>query len=110
MRTLAASLVCALALVAGSDASAQGQAQSSAAVKQLGDYIRSADHLRVVGAAITAFEPSALQANCREVKPVKGRAWQPVEEPVFERNNKIPTSAAWQETWEVNVCGKSSLR
>ncbi len=109
MRTLGC-IVGGLALLAAGSVAAQNTAQSSAAVRELGEYIRSADHLRMVGAAIAAFEPSALQATCREVKPVKGRSWQPVEEPVFDRNSKVPRSAAWQETWEVNACGKPGLR
>ena len=56
-------------------AAAQNRAQTSAAVRQLGDYIRTPDHLKVVGMAIATFEPTALAATCKDVKPVKGRSF-----------------------------------
>ena len=105
---LAASLVAAGAAVAQTPAPAPKL--DSANVQRLAAYLRTPEHLRAVGAAIAAFEPAALQANCREVKPVKGRSWQPVEEPVFEGSSPEPKSAAWQESWDVTACGKSVVR
>ena len=103
----------ALALVAlAAEARAQGapNATAQAAVQRLGEYIRTPDHLKMVGAAIATFEPTALQAACKDVKPVRGRSWQPVEEPVFEGAAAAPTSALWQESWDVSVCGRPEVR
>jgi len=89
---------------------AQSSAASQAEVQRLGEYIRTPDHLKVVGTAIATFEPTALQAQCKDVKPVKGRSWQPVEEPKFEGPGPAPTNAAWQESWDVTVCGRPEVR
>ncbi len=102
----------ALALVA---ASAFGQAPStgggsSADFERLARYIKSPVHLQAVAAAISAFEPDALAATCKTVKPVKGRSWKPVEDPVFEMYAVAPKTAAWQESWDVSACGKSGVR
>jgi len=82
----------------------------AANVQRLGEYIRTPEHLRAVGAAIAAFEPAVLQAGCTDVKPVKGRSWQPVEDPVFEGAATAPNNAAWQESWDVTACGKPVVR
>ncbi len=106
-------LVLPVAVVAlAADAHAQGapNATAQAAVQRLGEYIRTPDHLKAVGAAIAVFEPSALQAACKDVKPVKGRSWQPVEEPVFAGASPAPTNALWQESWDVSVCGRPEVR
>lgn len=79
-------------------------------IQRLGEFILTPGHLTAVAAAITAFEPTALAASCKDVKPVKGRSWQPIEDPVFERFSKAPTNALWQESWEVNVCGTPGVR
>lgn len=86
------------------------QPRPSAEVNRLGEFIRSAEHLAQVGAAIKAFEPAALAARCADVRPLKGRAWKPVEEPVFDPGAKAPKNAAWQETWEVSACGQPGIR
>ncbi len=106
---IAAVFGAALVLLIGTGARAQGSG-SQADIQRLGEYIRSADHLHAVAAAIAAFEPAALAASCKDVKPVKGRSWQPVEAPVFEMFAKVPKSAAWQETWEVSACGQPAIR
>jgi hypothetical protein len=110
MRRLLVFASCAAVLAMMGTPLAQNRAQTSAAVRQLGDYIRSPDHLKVVGAAIATFEPTILAAKCKDVKPVKGRAWQPVEEPIFDAGAKIPKAAAWQETWDIAACGKPGIR
>jgi len=89
---------------------AAAQPRPSAEVQRLGEFIRSAEHLGQVGAAIKAFEPAALAARCAEVRPTRGQGWRPVEEPVFDPGAKAPKSAAWQETWEVSVCGQPGVR
>lgn len=83
---------------------------TDAAMQRLAEYIKSPAHLQAVAAAIAAFEPDALAATCKDVKPVKGRSWRPVEEPVFEPYAVAPKSAAWQESWDVSACGKSGVR
>lgn len=112
MSRLLATLWFALALAAGGSALAQSVPSKTAAadVQRLGEYIRTPEHLRAVGAAIAAFEPAALQASCKDVKPVKGRSWQPVEDPVFDGAAATPKSAAWQESWDVTACGKPVVR
>ena len=92
-------------------AAAQQQLQRpSADVQKLGEFIRSREHLAQVGAAITAFEPAPLAARCADVKPVRGRAWLPLEEPTFDSGARAPKNAEWQETWEVTVCGQPGVR
>jgi hypothetical protein len=102
----------ALALVASAVAHGQTPPQRStdADLKRLGEYIKSPAHLEAVAAAISAFEPTALAATCKTVKPVKGRSWKPVEDPVWEMYAVAPKTAAWQESWEVSACGKSGVR
>jgi hypothetical protein len=89
---------------------AAAQQRPSAEVQRLGEFIRSPEHLAQVKAAIAAFEPTALAARCADVRPAKGRAWQPVEEPVFDPGAKAPKNGAWQETWEVTACGQPGIR
>jgi hypothetical protein len=102
-------LIAGLAVLAAVPAAAQ-QPRASAEVQRLGEFIRSAEHLGQVGAAIKAFEPTALAARCAEVRPTRGKGWKPVEEPVFDPGTKAPKTAAWQETWEVTVCGQPAVR
>ena len=83
---------------------------TAANLQRLAEYIKSPAHLQAVAAAISAFEPDALAARCKDVKPVKGRSWKPVEDPVFEPFAVVPKSAAWQESWEVSACGKPAVR
>jgi hypothetical protein len=103
-----------LVLALGASAAAYGQAPSShdpaANLQRLTEYIKSPAHLEAVAAAISAFEPTALAATCKTVKPVKGRSWKPVEEPVFELFAVAPKTAAWQESWDVSACGKPGVR
>jgi len=98
-----------LAALAAGSAVGQ-QPPNSPNVQRLREFIGTPEHLQAVRAAISAFEPTALAAACKDVRPTKGRAWQPVEEPVFDPGAKTPKNAAWQETWEVNACGKSGVR
>lgn len=84
--------------------------QPSANVQRLREFIGSTEHLQAVRAALTAFEPAALAAACKDVRPTKGRAWLPLEEPVFNAGAGPPRTALWQETWEVSACGKPGLR
>ena len=104
----------ALALIAATATSALGQApparSTEADLKRLAEYIKSPAHLEAVAAAISAFEPDALAATCKTVKPVKGRSWKPVEDPVFEMYAVAPKTAAWQESWDVSACGKTGIR
>jgi len=102
----------ALVLIAATSAHAQTPPARStdADVKRLAEYIKSPAHLEAVAAAISAFEPDALAATCKTVKPVKGRSWKPVEDPVFEMYAVAPKSAAWQESWDVSACGKPGVR
>lgn len=102
----------AIALLGGAMAFAQAPASkpTAADVQRLGEYIKSPDHLQAVAAAIAAFEPDALAAVCKAVKPVKGRSWKPVEDPAFDASGAAPTSAAWQESWDVSACGKPGVR
>lgn len=90
--------------------SAYGQIQSlkapDANVQRLAEYIKSPAHLEAVEAAIKAFEPAALAASCKDVKPIKGLSWKPIEEPQFDSYAVAPKSAAWQESWDVSACGK----
>ncbi len=90
--------------------SAAQQPRPSAEMQRLGEFIRSPEHLAQVRAAITAFEPAILAARCADVRPAKGREWQPVEDPVFDPGAKAPKTAAWQEIWEVTVCGQPGVR
>ena len=83
---------------------------TDADLKRLAEYIKSPAHLEAVAAAISAFEPAALAANCKTVKPVKGRSWKPIEDPVWEMYAVAPKTAAWQESWDVSACGKSGVR
>ncbi|MBV8535923.1 MAG: hypothetical protein JO128_10045 [Alphaproteobacteria bacterium] len=83
---------------------------SQAEIQRLAEYIKSPAHLEAVAAAISAFEPDALAATCKTVKPVKGRSWKPVEDPVWEMYAVAPKTAAWQESWEVSACGKPGVR
>ncbi|HTP84659.1 MAG TPA: hypothetical protein VMQ11_17030, partial [Alphaproteobacteria bacterium] len=105
-------LTLALALVAATSAFGQSPPARStdADLKRLAEYIKSPAHLEAVAAAISAFEPNALAATCKTVKPVKGRSWKPVEDPVFEMYAVAPKTAAWQESWDVSACGKSGIR
>jgi hypothetical protein len=89
---------------------AAAQQRPSAEVQRLGEFIRSPDHLTQVKAAIAAFEPATLAARCADVRPIKGRAWQPVEEPVFDPGATAPKNGAWQETWEITACGQPGVR
>lgn len=98
-----------LAALAAGPAIAQ-QPPSSPNVQRLREFIGSAEHLQAVRAALSAFEPAALAAACKDVRPIKGRSWRPVEEPVFDPGTKAPKTAAWQETWEVTACGKPGIR
>jgi hypothetical protein len=106
----AASLVmAALALAAAAPAQAQVRGP------QLGDarieaFIRDAGHLEAVRGAIAAFEPTALQARCKDIRVVRSRNWMQLEAPVFDPGVKAPKSAAWQETWEVSACGAPAFR
>lgn len=79
-------------------------------VQRLAAYIKSPAHLEAVAAAIRAFEPTVLAAACKDVRPVRGVSWKPVEEPVFDTYAEAPKNAAWQETWDVSACGKAGLR
>jgi hypothetical protein len=79
-------------------------------VQRLAEYIKSPVHLEAVEAAIKAFEPNVLAATCKDVKPVKGRSWKPIEEPQFDTYAAAPKSAAWQESWDVSACGKPGIR
>lgn len=109
-RPIALSLM--LTLVAS--AAAYGQAppahSTDADMKRLAEYIKSPVHLEAVAAAISAFEPTALAATCKTVKPLKGRSWKPIEDPVFEMYAVAPKTAAWQESWDVSACGKPGVR
>lgn len=89
---------------------AAAQQRPTAEVQRLEEFIRSPEHLAQVRAAITAFEPAALAARCADIRPTRGRAWQPVEDPVFDAGAKVPKTAAWQETWEVTACGQPGVR
>jgi hypothetical protein len=89
---------------------AAAQQRPSAEVQRLGEFIRSPEHLAQTGAAIAAFEPAALAARCADIRPTRGRAWQPLEEPVFDPEAKAPKTAEWQETWEVMACGQPGVR
>jgi hypothetical protein len=82
----------------------------AATLQRLATYLRSTEHLQIVGAAIAQFEPTALAATCKQVKPVKGRSWRPLEDPVFDGAAAAPSTASWQETWEVSACGRPGLR
>lgn len=97
-------------IVAVSASAALGQQRPSAELQRLNEFIRSPEHLQAVRAAITTFEPAALAAVCKDVRPTKGRDWKPVEDPVFDPGAKAPKNAAWQETWEVNACGRPGVR
>jgi hypothetical protein len=107
-----------LALALSVSAAAYGQApgqtmpahDAAANLQRLAEYIKSPAHLQAVAAAISAFEPGALAATCKPVKPVKGRSWKPVEDPVFEPFAVAPKTAAWQESWDVSACGKTVIR
>lgn len=103
-------LLVGIGVVAGILPAAAQQQRNSADVQKLGEFIRSREHLAQVGAAISAFEPTALAARCADVKPVRGRAWQPLEEPVFAPGARVPRTAEWQETWEVTACGQPGVR
>jgi len=103
-------LLVGIGVAAGILPAAAQQQRNSAEVQKLGEFVRSREHLAQVGAAITAFEPAALAARCADVKPVRGRAWQPLEEPVFAPGARAPKLAEWQETWEVTACGQPGVR
>lgn len=100
----------ALALAALPAAAQQPQQRPTAEVQRLGEFLRTPEHLAQLGAAIRAFEPTAHPTRCADVRPTKGRAWQPLEEPVFDPGAKAPKTATWQETWEVAACGQPGLR
>lgn len=104
------SIAIAAAAVLASGAALAQQSRPSPEVQRLGEFIRSPEHLQAVKAAIAVFEPAALAAACKDVRPVQGRAWRPVEEPLFDAGAKAPKNAAWQETWEVTACGKTAVR
>jgi hypothetical protein len=109
-RTLPA-CVALVALLAAFPVTAQTQNNPAPnSVVRLGEFIRTPAHLTALRAAITAFEPNALLAVCRDLKPVRGRSWKPLEEPVFEGASHAPRTAAWQEVWEVDACGKTGVR
>jgi hypothetical protein len=103
-------LAAAVLVVLAAGAALAQQSRPSPEVQRLGEFIRSPEHLQAVRAAIAAFEPVALAAVCKDVRPTKGRDWKPVEEPVFDPGAKVPKNAAWQETWEVTACGKPGVR
>lgn len=101
--------IAAAAVLASGVAFAQ-QSRPSPEVQRLGEFIRSPEHLQAVKTAISVFEPTALAAACKDVRPVQGRSWRPVEEPQFDPGAKEPKNAAWQETWDVSACGKPAVR
>jgi len=90
---------------------AVAQPRQSAEMQRLNEFIRSPGHLEQVRAALQTFEPTALLATCATVKPTKGVRWQPLQEPTFDMSGlSAPKTALWQETWEVDTCGRPGLR
>lgn len=111
MKNIAAAALAIAGLALLTAAPARAQARGP----QLGDarietFIRDTGHLEAVRAAIAAFEPTALQAKCKDIRVVRSRNWMQLEAPVFDPGVKAPKSAAWQETWEVAACGVAALR
>ena len=109
-RPVAIGLALALVTASASGQTPPSPGASTGDIQRLGEYIKSPAHLEAVAAAISAFEPEALAATCKTVKPVKGRSWKPVEDPVFEMYAVAPKTAAWQESWDVSACGKPGVR